>query len=1449
MNTARLRLLPVFALALATAFHSFGGELADLKLKARTDKDNPIAYDVGETIRFDFWIDGVDELPANAPEPFYVIWTRTADDGITVKGTNTISLSQGFSVETSLAIPGIVRMQGTLYGSDFKKIKDGANKDITFGGGAGAATERMGLSTVEPADFDAFWAEAKARLAAVPFNDENVVLNEVFPNTSNTNTYRYYEARVPCLGPRPVTGWLIVPRNAKPGSLAIRAAFAGYGMITNAPSLPTTAPGTSQIYFSVNAHGYDLTGQDDQYYLDFYNAISKNGRTNGYGLMASDYDNPTDTYFYYMALRVVRAFDYLKSRPEWNGRDVIAAGGSQGGLQTMWAGGLVDGITQIRPEITWGCDIGCPWNGQGPYPSRTWGIPCVSGAFYFDAALHAKRVPRDCRAEIGRLGMGDYTCPPRGVLMSYYNMKCKVSAKLVQGSDHGYVPPNPNQTFTISKVARSDGPYSDTFLKTEYAKAMTISFPGYSGTTELTNFPVLVRLSTSIDGFNYGEFTMADGGDLRFTDAEGHILPHEVETWNESGVSTVWVKVPVLTSTTKIFAYYGCATPVQPSTEQVRDETYVGSEEWNATMQDMLANPYFSLCAMGGDAWETGSGVEYGSLDTGAFARKITVTFQGAPASVTLVNFPVLVRLSTAINGFSYSDFRDPNGGDLRFADEYGNLVPHEIDNWDENGVSTVWVKVPRLARNAAITAYYGRRRPLPAVAASDVWDSGYVGVWHLGETSLPLRESSDRSSSFTSADGTGFRFAAQGIVGGSVDFGAPRSGRRLIAPDHDLLDGFESCTFEAWTFVTNRPTGSDLNSGLLAKRNGYGSHVSYYFHDTGSSTSATVSGNGSSATGITGISGIPTNVWTHQAFTFDKGYTASFKNGASAGTGTSSVEKIASESADLSLGNFNSTDVRNFPGKIDEVRISRVARSAAWIKATHDTVTDSAFATYLAEPGDPLGGVATDAEGYDWTNRVVTVTGATPGESLTLTLSTPDGTALGTISATTDAEGSATFDIATIPSSNYVYSVSQNGETFAQGAFFAGGWNADGEWFLAVPDGQGGSTEVNGTWTTPPAETNETSYVLGEAAKFTLSEDALAEGSGKHVCVEVGVVYTSFMEEAANLQSVDFSHTIAAFTPMTNTPAGGAAKWVAHVDSAWTPLVCDFAPDLFVPYIVRLEGDFTLAAPRVRFSVSADNGDTFATLKDAATGAEWLVPSDTTKLALGEVATDGRGILSGLSGTFSNADVASADGTGYATLEEALAGGGEVTLLTNTIWPTNAPVGTVTMNRGGHSILLPSDGVEVQGNSIIVRAGLCAIAGEGSLYVTFPNLDAIGVATAGRTPAQIAADLQSDGANGIPKWQNYVLGLDVTDATAQPFANIAVGVAENTVEVSLGGVTVNKAAGATVTYTVVAVEDLADFRDGGTESEATEPDDPVPFSTVDSGTKFFRIEIAIDLP
>ena len=46
----------------------------------------------------------------------------------------------------------------------------------------------------------------------------------------------------------------------------------------------------------------------------------------------------------------------------------------------------------------------------------------------------------------------------------------------------------------------------------------------------------------------------------------------------------------------------------------------------------------------------------------------------------TLENFPVLVRLSTAIPGFKYSEFLLPGGRDMMFTDSANHPIPSEID-------------------------------------------------------------------------------------------------------------------------------------------------------------------------------------------------------------------------------------------------------------------------------------------------------------------------------------------------------------------------------------------------------------------------------------------------------------------------------------------------------------------------------------------------------------------------------------------------------------------------------------------------------------------------------------------------------------------------------------------------------------------------------------------------
>ena len=98
-----------------------------------------------------------------------------------------------------------------------------------------------------------------------------------------------------------------------------------------------------------------------------------------------------------------------------------------------------------------------------------------------------------------------------------------------------------------------------------FEKRIPITVSGYAGTSDLSDFPVLVKLSQgSPTGFDYDDCA-EDGSDIRFSDANGAIVPHEIESWDSSGDSFVWVQVPVLSGTTTALSlYYGADPTVLP---------------------------------------------------------------------------------------------------------------------------------------------------------------------------------------------------------------------------------------------------------------------------------------------------------------------------------------------------------------------------------------------------------------------------------------------------------------------------------------------------------------------------------------------------------------------------------------------------------------------------------------------------------------------------------------------------------------------------------------------------------------------------------------------------------------------------------------------------------------------------------------------------------------------
>ncbi len=179
-----------------------------------------------------------------------------------------------------------------------------------------------------------------------------------------------------------------------------------------------------------------------------------------------------------------------------------------------------------------------------------------------------------------------------------------------------------------------------------------------------------------------------------------------------------------------------------------------------ATLTNLVpeTNYYFRFYATNasGGAWAPASAqFSTSRLAPSDYGAKMKLGFAGYTRPETLFNFPVLVRLDPTIPGFSYGQFASPVGGDLRFTDSSGvTLLPHEIDQWDTNGTSLVWVRLPQLSGpNDFIWAYWGNPGATSAPAWTTngaVWSPENLLVWHLKESGFPYLDSTGQHPSLS---------------------------------------------------------------------------------------------------------------------------------------------------------------------------------------------------------------------------------------------------------------------------------------------------------------------------------------------------------------------------------------------------------------------------------------------------------------------------------------------------------------------------------------------------------------------------------------------------------------------------------------------------------------------------------------------------------------------------
>lgn len=306
-------------------------------------------------------------------------------------------------------------------------------------------------------------------------------------------------------------------------------------------------------------------------------------------------------------------------------------------------------------------------------------------------------------------------------------------------------------------------------------------------------------------------------------------------------------------------------------------------------------------------------------------------------ASAREENFPVLVRLSKETFDFTQTE---AGGTDVRFSAN-GKPLNYEVEHWDKDkGEASIWVRIPEIRGNARqeINLHWGKESANDESDGKAVFNdsNGYAVAMHLGE------ELKDETGNVTPVNqGTE---PCPGAVGLARRFDTGKGiacGERITS----LPTGLGPFTTSVWLKAekTNGRAvgwGNEQGQGKAVMSVNSPPHVRVdcYFSN----------GN------VKGESRLPMSEWVHIAQTFREGESRLYMNGRLDGSNKIGSPLNIRTPARMWLGGWYNR--YNFVGTIDEARISKVERSADWVKLSYENQkANQTLVGTLAQRGSEL--------------------------------------------------------------------------------------------------------------------------------------------------------------------------------------------------------------------------------------------------------------------------------------------------------------------------------------------------------------------------------------------------------------------------------------------------------------------------------------------------------------
>jgi biopolymer transport protein ExbB len=358
----------------------------------------------------------------------------------------------------------------------------------------------------------------------------------------------------------------------------------------------------------------------------------------------------------------------------------------------------------------------------------------------------------------------------------------------------------------------------------------------------------------------------------------------------------------------------------------------------------------------------------------------LNTEFTGAAVSEDQVRFPVLVRLTSA-NAATFAASIN-RGADLRFTKlDTVTRLAHQIERWDSTGqVAEIWVLADTVKGNTVRTLvmHTGRSGVADSSNGRAVFDTahGYIAVFHLNEAGDTAVDATANGFKAVAAEisGGGLPTAAAGQIGRGREFNGSGGGNNSAGGYYEIPNSASgplnlgvagTYSIAAWAY----PDGVSANNHNIVSKGDHQYELQINWEGgyemveyTGAQYEYTHNGSGGAAA----------TTWMHLVGVRQGNSTTLFVDGQPNTNLNIYAPGTVPDREETQNVYFGRTGQRGgsdylWDGKLDEIQISKVARTDAWAALAYaNQRTGQTFVTIGGAPPSALRGAGSRVSAND---------------------------------------------------------------------------------------------------------------------------------------------------------------------------------------------------------------------------------------------------------------------------------------------------------------------------------------------------------------------------------------------------------------------------------------------------------------------------------------------------